>query len=78
MTTIGEVLKMEYEMSQAFMRDGSDFYEGIRAVLVDKDQNPKWNPASLDEVTDNVVASHFESLGEYELELLPVKTMSKM
>ena len=78
MTTIGEVLKMEYKMSQAFMRDGSDFYEGIRAVLVDKDQNPKWNPASLDDVADEVVASHFESLGEHELELLPVKTMSKM
>ena len=78
MPTIGEVLKMEYRMSQAFMRDGSDFYEGIRAVLVDKDQNPKWNPTSLDDVTDEVVASHFESLGEHELELLPVKTMSKM
>ena len=78
LASIGEVLKMEYRMSQAFMRDGSDFYEGIRAVLVDKDQNPKWNPTSLDEVTDDVVSSHFESLGEHELELLPVKTISKM
>ena len=78
MPSIGEVLQMEYRMSQAFMRDGSDFYEGIRAVLVDKDQNPKWKPQSLDDVTDEVVASHFESLGEHELDLLPVNTMSKM
>ena len=75
---IGEVLKMEYRMSQAFMRDGSDFYEGIRAVLVDKDQNPTWEPQSLDEVTDDMVTSYFESLGDHELELLPVKAMSKM
>jgi len=77
LSSIGEVLKMEYRMSQAFMRDGSDFYEGIRAVLVDKDQNPKWTPSTLEEVLDDMVASYFESLGEHELELLPVKTLSR-
>lgn len=67
--SIGEALQMEYRASQAFMREGSDFYEGIRATLVDKDGNPKWSPASLDEVTDEIVASYFEDLGEYELRL---------
>jgi len=64
---IGEALQMEYRMSQAFMREGSDFYEGIRAALVDKDGNPKWSPASLEEVTDGIVESYFEKLGDREL-----------
>eukprot|EP00563_Minutocellus_polymorphus_P005618 CAMPEP_0181035584 /NCGR_PEP_ID=MMETSP1070-20121207/8399_1 /TAXON_ID=265543 /ORGANISM="Minutocellus polymorphus, Strain NH13" /LENGTH=405 /DNA_ID=CAMNT_0023113149 /DNA_START=31 /DNA_END=1248 /DNA_ORIENTATION=- len=74
---IGEVLKMEYRMSQTFIKN-HDFYEGIRAVLVDKDQNPKWIPDNLDNVTDQIVGSYFDDLGEHELELVPVKKMSKM
>jgi len=67
---IGSVLQMEYRMSQAFMREGSDFYEGIRAKLVDKDGAPKWNPSILEEVTDDMVHSYFQSLGdEHELKL---------
>lgn len=65
--SIGEALQMEYRMSQAFMRDGSDFYEGIRAALVDKCGNPKWSPSSLKEVTNEIVDSYFEALGDNEL-----------
>lgn len=75
--SIGEVLKMEYRMSQAFMRN-HDFYEGIRAVLVDKDQSPKWKPDSLEDVTDDIVASYFEDLGENELVLESVKKTSNL
>ncbi|XP_024532922.1 3-hydroxyisobutyryl-CoA hydrolase-like protein 5 [Selaginella moellendorffii] len=32
-----------------------DLYEGIRAVVVDKDRAPKWNPSTLAEVTDDMV-----------------------
>lgn len=65
--SIGEALQMEYRMSQAFMREGTDFYEGIRAALVDKDGRPKWNPISLEEVTIEMVGSYFEELGDKEL-----------
>ena len=51
------------------MREGSDFYEGIRAALVDKDGKPKWSPSSLKEVTDDMVQSHFEHLGDNELNM---------
>eukprot|EP00957_Ditylum_brightwellii_P086691 6596697-Ditylum_brightwellii.AAC.1 len=65
LSNIAEVLKMEYRMSQGFMRAAnSDFYEGIRALLVDKDRNPKWNPAMLEEVTDDMVESFFQELGD--------------
>jgi len=45
---------------------GHDFYEGVRAVIVDKDNAPKWQPASLAEVSDAEIARHFVSLGSSE------------
>lgn len=66
MSTLEEDFKMEFRMSQAFMKEGSDFYKGIRAVLVDKDHNPQWSPATLEEVTDEMVESYFAPLGKNE------------
>ncbi|XP_077436737.1 3-hydroxyisobutyryl-CoA hydrolase, mitochondrial [Vanacampus margaritifer] len=66
--SLQDVLVMEYRLSQACMR-GLDFYEGVRAVLVDKDQNPKWRPATLQEVTDASVEECFSSLGDTDLTL---------
>jgi enoyl-CoA hydratase len=42
------------------IRNGHDFFEGIRAQLIDKDRNPKWQPATLDAISDDDVARHFE------------------
>jgi enoyl-CoA hydratase len=42
---------------------GEDFYEGIRAVIIDKDNRPRWRPATLAEVTDQMVERHFAPLG---------------
>lgn len=64
---IRESLKMEYRLSQACMRQRSDFYEGIRATLIDKDKSPKWKPPNLEAVTESMVSNYFESLGDYEL-----------
>ncbi len=58
---------MEYRLSQHAMREGGDFYEGIRALVVDKDRAPKWNPASLAAVSDEQVAAWFRPLGEADL-----------
>ncbi|KAM9304898.1 3-hydroxyisobutyryl-CoA hydrolase, mitochondrial [Gastrophryne carolinensis] len=64
--TLQDVLIMEYRLSQACMR-GHDFYEGVRAVLIDKDQNPKWNPAVLEDVTNEYLDSCFAPLGSSDL-----------
>ncbi|MGH7122778.1 MAG: enoyl-CoA hydratase/isomerase family protein [Stellaceae bacterium] len=63
---IEQALALEYRMTQHVMA-AHDFFEGIRAVLVDKDQNPRWEPASLGDVSDAEVARYFESLGVREL-----------
>jgi enoyl-CoA hydratase len=47
---------------------GHDFYEGIRAVIIDKDNRPQWRPATLAEVTAASVERHFAPL-ESELVL---------
>jgi enoyl-CoA hydratase len=38
---------------------GHDFYEGVRAVIVDKDNKPRWQPATFGEVSDAEVERHF-------------------
>ncbi len=37
----------------------SEFAEGVRALLIDKDKTPRWQPATLAEVRDDVIAAHF-------------------
>ncbi|XP_051841969.1 3-hydroxyisobutyryl-CoA hydrolase, mitochondrial [Antechinus flavipes] len=64
--SLQEVLIMEYRLSQACLR-GHDFYEGVRAVLIEKDQNPKWKPAKLEEITDEFLNDCFKSLGSDDL-----------
>ncbi|NP_001014338.2 3-hydroxyisobutyryl-CoA hydrolase, mitochondrial [Danio rerio] len=63
-----EVFMMEYRLSQACM-NGHDFYEGVRAVLIDKDQSPKWKPSTLAGVSVQFVDKCFSSLGERDLKL---------
>jgi hypothetical protein len=48
---------------------GGDFREGIRALLVDRDNSPKWQPAALNEVTPEQVNGYFQTLGENDLDV---------
>jgi enoyl-CoA hydratase/carnithine racemase len=55
-----DAMTIEYRMSQACMRSGHDFFEGVRALLIDKDQKPRWNPATIEGVTRDMVEAHFK------------------
>lgn len=63
-----QALDQEYRVALSCVRIG-DFVEGVRATLVDKDRDPKWSPARLDEVDDELVDKFFASLGAGELGL---------
>ncbi|XP_031625284.1 3-hydroxyisobutyryl-CoA hydrolase, mitochondrial isoform X2 [Contarinia nasturtii] len=63
--SLGECLQMEYRLAVHFVED-SDFHEGVRALLVRKDNNPKWNPARIEDVTDERVESFFRPLPNNE------------
>lgn len=64
-----DVMRMEYRLVQRVLA-GHDFFEGVRAVLIDKDQMPKWSPASLAKVSEADIAAHFAPLDDAEL-ILP-------
>lgn len=46
--------------------EGHDLYEGVRAILVDKDRNPKWEFVSLEDVPQSRIAAEFAPLGKDE------------
>jgi len=54
-----DCMRMEFRLSQASMH-GHDFFEGVRALLIDKDQKPKWNPPTNEGVTRQMVEAHFK------------------
>ncbi|MDB5731915.1 MAG: enoyl-CoA hydratase/isomerase family protein [Variovorax sp.] len=61
--SLAEVFRLEYWTSLGFCAH-TDFAEGIRALLLDKDRNPKWNPATLEEVTPGFVEDHLRPRAE--------------
>ncbi len=61
-----ECMKLEFRLINGFIK-GHDFYEGVRAVVIDKDQAPKWKPAALAEMKAGDVDSYFAPLGASEL-----------
>jgi enoyl-CoA hydratase len=61
-------MQTEYRIVSRIIH-GSDFYEGVRAVIVDKDNAPRWQPPTLGEVTEADVQRHFAPLASDELML---------
>lgn len=59
-------LQREFRVVQRCVTVPSDFFEGIRAALVDKDRNPKWEPSTLEGVSTSAVDDYFSALGDRE------------
>jgi enoyl-CoA hydratase/carnithine racemase len=59
--SLSECFALEYRLSSQFAKH-PDFREGIRALIVDKDNAPKWQPARFEDVSPEWVNGHFAAL----------------
>lgn len=59
--SFADEMKLEFDIVHRIFRT-HDFYEGVRALLIDKDNSPKWDPATPEEVTDAMLNRIFEPL----------------
>ncbi|CAN5781911.1 enoyl-CoA hydratase/isomerase family protein [soil metagenome] len=61
--SLADVFRLEYWASLGCCAH-TDFAEGIRAMLIDKDRRPVWSPKTLEEVTSKHVEDHLRPRGE--------------
>lgn len=60
--TFDQVTAQDYVLAQHFMKR-QDFFEGVRAAVVEKDRMPRWNPATLADVTPEILDEYFQPTG---------------
>lgn len=65
-----ECMAMEFRIVSRMLR-GQDFYEGIRAAVIDKDGAPAWQPSRLQDVDAEEIDRYFATLGADELQFTP-------
>lgn len=70
--TLKEVFEMEYKISQGFVHH-TEFFEGVRALLIDKDKNPKWKFKSVPEVPRDELKLFFDRPDNLSLSLSQFK-----
>ena len=66
---IAQAMRTEFRIVSRLCR-GKDFYEGVRATIVDKDQKPAWSPDAIEAVTPEMVEAHFAPLGADDLQFV--------
>jgi enoyl-CoA hydratase len=67
--TFEEAMRVEFRIVTR-IAEGHDFYEGVRATLIDKDGQPHWDPPSLAAVQPSAIEAHFADLGPEDLEVV--------
>lgn len=65
LTDFADNMRMEYRIASRVLTR-PDFAEGVRAVIVDKTNDPKWDPATPEEVTEDLIDSIFAPLAADE------------
>jgi hypothetical protein len=55
---LADCFRMELGMAAQSFEQG-DFLEGVRAVLIDKDNSPRWQPSRIEEVTEPMIDAFF-------------------
>ena len=61
LTDFADNMAMEYRIGSRVVRK-HDFLEGVRAVIIDKDNAPRWDPARLEDVTESSLHDIFAPL----------------
>jgi len=64
-STLEDCLRREYRAAVRCLR-GNDFYEGVRAAIIDKDRNPRWQPEDIRAVSNTIVGQYFALLHSNE------------
>jgi len=59
MKSLADTLRLDFQMTQHFLNN-ANFLEGVRARLIDKDNSPRWDPPTLEAVTDDMVDAFFQ------------------
>ena len=65
-SSLEECLAREYRAALEVFRS-DDFREGVRAAVIDKDRNPRWSPAAIEDVTPEMLTPYFAEIGADEL-----------
>ena len=68
-----EAINIDYKLALN-MTERPDFVEGVRAVLIDKDNAPNWSPANLAEIDGEFLQNLFDFDGLPDLQEIPVST----
>jgi enoyl-CoA hydratase/carnithine racemase len=58
--SLADCFRMELGMA-AYAFEQGDFLEGVRAVLIDKDNQPRWRPSRIEDVTDSMIDAWFSA-----------------
>ena len=61
-----DCMRMEYRMVSKVM-DDHDFYEGVRALIIEKDNNPIWKPETVEKISDKEIDEFFIHTEDNEL-----------
>ncbi|EJF75880.1 enoyl-CoA hydratase/isomerase family protein [Bartonella alsatica] len=61
--TLEDCVKIENRIAH-HMINSHDFYEGVRAMLIDKDKTPKWQPDKLSNITDEMIDAYFQPIAK--------------
>ena len=62
-----DALRLDFRIVSRLGR-GQDFYEGVRALIIDKDNRPAWRPQTLADVSGEAIDAYFAPLGASELD----------
>ena len=72
---LADCFRMELDMVQQCFVQG-DFIEGIRALIIDKDNTPRWTPSRMEEVTEEMIEAFFK--GHWPRHLHPLANLEGM